>query len=224
MSPRVHSFIAVLAVFFASAAHAGPIALTNAGFEDPDIGNGASSTWPTQMPAGWTQNLASGATLIDPTSGLQAYEGEQYMLFQIDNRFGNQYIGQTTSEALTAGNTYTASVWLGARGNGDSWGSIGIVAGSTLLSWDRLIIPGKQSTDVSYSEWYQLSVDFTATGSDANLGELLSVRLWRDQGMGSAAFDAVGFSITPSSVPEPGSMLLLASGLLLAVRRRRRET
>ena len=166
------------------------------------------------------QNLASGATLIDPSSGLQAREGEQYMLFQNDNRFGNQYIRQTSTEVLTAGNTYTATVWLGARGNAASWGSIGILAGNTLLDSARLEIPGKQSPDVNFSEWYQLTLSYTASALDINLGEVLSIDLWRDQGLGSAAFDEVGFSSSPANVPEPAPLALLSMGFLLLAKRR----
>ena len=188
MSNRLILALLASLITLSPTAYAGPISLVNQGFESPDIGNGASSTWPSQMPTGWDENLASGATLIDPTSGLQAREGEQYMLFQIDNRFGNQYIRQTTTAMLTAGMTYTASVWLGARGNGDSWGSLGIRAGNTLLDWERLIIPGRQSGEINFSEWYELSLSYTATESDTMLGEFLSIELWRDQIVRQIAF------------------------------------
>ncbi len=205
--------LAIVPITFSSTVSAGSISLINAGFEDPDIGNGASIGWSSVMPQGWDQNLPFGATLLDPTSGLQAYEGEQYMLFQVDNRTGDKQISQTTSEVLTAGNTYLATVWLGARGNGDSWGTIGLRAGNTLLDWERLVVPGKQSSEISHSEWYQLSLSYTATVADANLGEFLSIDLWRDQGMGSAAFDDVGFSVSSASVPEPSAILLCLLGM-----------
>lgn len=93
------------------------------------------------------------------------------------------------------------------------------LSGTTLTSgtpyW--IVFASTNPTDATHVE-----LEFNNTGATSPLLGSLNFGSWQNDGTGAnAAFDVVGNPVV-SSVPEPASILLLGSGLLALVIRRRR--
>ncbi len=187
--------------------------VVNGTFETPAYGPGEF----TDGLPGWTKNGEAGHWNIFQGYGFfdaEAPEGTQIF-------YGNgTSIAQQTLATLQAGDT-SLSVMAGRRADAFAAGfrmelwaagtvATGSVTGGTLLSsvdFDPVSIP--------LSSFTPLSLTYTATSNDANLGNLLSVRFVKTSGA-QMNFDNV--QLTP--VPEPATMLALAAGLGIMARRR----
>lgn len=200
----------LLLSLLSSQVFAGLISVTNDGFEEPQL-TGGSQTWTIALPNGWVDipngqaGLAFGATIIhDPT---EARSGNQYLHFQVPNLFENIRIVQNFTETLTLGNTYSASVWLGFRGNQSiQTGSIRLVAGGSTLITETLT----QAGGTTEKTWHKLTVNYTPTATDLMLGQDLALELFRSNAGFSADFDDVSFisRSTNSTISEPRTLWL----------------
>jgi len=205
----------LVATLTCSTVHAVPIAVLNAGFEDA-----ASVSAPTLVPS-WTDGPGStfGATVLTPNSGLQPFEGNNLLTFQVANRILQQNLGQS----LQADTRYTASVEVGAVRNVAGWGTLEILAGGNVLASETLLVNKTLETGINYSDWTTLNVTFDADSSNPFIGQELSLRLYRKNGNFSAAFDAVSLNANPMGVAEPQTGVLMLGGLLLLLRAARKR-
>lgn len=178
-------------------AHAAPINLvTNGSFEQGTLGIGSFQ--------GWQTNLGDISTFVDssgqtgPNYG-QASDGLWAAYFGSTNADGGASISETL--ATTANQLYVLTFDL-ANDNGGlspSNSFIASIGGSPVFSFDNL--PDQGFVHEQFS--------FIATGSATTL----QFSAFNDQSY--AELDNVIVSAAPGPVPEPSSLALLATGVLL---------
>lgn len=209
----------VLVTSFGSVACAVPIAITNFDFED------ATTTITGPIPD-WVETPETGSTGVYDFNGLISPRntspgvGDRFSAFM--NTIAS--VSQTTSEVIVPNRTYTLQADFGDR-NDQPGGRY------TLSIYKDTIANILASTSIDTSimfpnnadnGWVQdVSVSYQATAADA--GSMLGVMFSRVGG-GIGAVDYIRLDFQgPPPAPEPGTCCLLAGGMLLLVRSRRRK-
>lgn len=171
--------------------------LANGSFEDPNIGADTYSGAPIGG-TGWTAvggevrlvnyGAAFGATL-------RPQQGSQWLY--LAGGSGATYVEQTVT-GLISGDSYQLNGFYGSPGRNGNAGyfKISLVGGGD-------IFPNTYVT--AYANWTAFSAPFTATSGSATI-QILS--------MGGSAADMVGID-NLTLVPEPMTIGLMATGLLL---------
>jgi len=205
------SFVFLVACASASAAHAG---IVNGGFEDPALS-------PNQFTSlginGWTWDGTSGVWYPGGTSYFDSVpEGSQV------GYLNSSALAQQTNDFVSVG-VQSVSFSMGRRKDGFQGNatinlfaggtvSNGAVTGGVLLDSITVL-----ATSIPVGGWTQHQLSYTATGSDPQIGQLLSVQIVKDSGS-QINFD----DFTIQAVPEPATLAALGLGAL-ALRRRRRS-
>ena len=209
LNPAGLSLLAALALAIAAPAQAVSLAIANAGFESPSLGDTdfTSNTLP-----GWTGTDSSSAIwnfgAYNPPTG--------YFPGQAPEGFNVAYIErgaiyQTLGDVLVAQTDYSLSVWVGdSLANTLPGFAVQLRAGGTVLAESTGPAPANGSFE-------RVSLGFSSGAAHAQLGQALQIWLIEtDPAKSSEAFfDDVRLSAIPSAVPEPSAAVLALAGLAL---------
>lgn len=174
--------------------------LTNGSFEDPVMSVNSYNATPI---TGWTTVEGSGAVfLINGDAGwggtLVPQQGSQWLYLQSGS--GSTYVEQTVT-GLTVGAAYSLDGFYGSPGRNGVTGSfkISLVVGGNILT--ETYVPPNVN-------WTAFNAPFTATSGSATI-QIISM---------SGAGGMVGIdnlTLNGGPVPEPMTIGLMATGLLL---------
>lgn len=212
---------------------AAPLSVTNAGFEDPDVGDGAFTD---QSVPGWV-GTSEFYGVFDPnesvypgTAGdnpVQGGEGDQIAYLVPFNSVVT--LTQTLSDTLQADTTYTLTAAVGTRlashGRPSAGYRLDLLAGNTVIAseQDAVTLPEGSMIDrtVSYSS---LAAD------DPYLGLPLGIRISTTfayppgaNELRSTDVDNVRLDAAPVPEPTAAALLLAAGGGWYGLGRRRRR-
>lgn len=244
--------LAVVLAFTVGAAHAAPVPIVNAGFEDTYGGIDVPATaFPagTLAPNGWAPFGAVGGDaylgVLNPGDvffAAGAAEGDNVALTYYDDNAGGAEFGieQTLAATLQANTTYTLQVAIGNIRTGTAtvapWSGYGeydldgfpgyrveLRAGGILLASDvDTLLPAE-------GEFLTSTVQFAVAGAHAALGSNLLVRLVNLNLTGGATPDTRGLEVDfddvrldASPVPIPPAIWLLGTAVFLLLTRPRR--
>ena len=215
----------VLVVLFglAGTVQASPITVTNASFELPVLPEGGFNS----VVPGWTVVSGSPGAYNPPATTATPTDGSNVLFLQALHTGSQGSVSQTLAAVLTANTLYTLLVDVGSRADFNfSLGyTVELLAGSTVLGTDSSPVPPSGS-------FIQASVQYTALAGDPLLGQVLGIRLSNVIPVASSTttlMDNVRLDGSlvqdsgPTPVPEPGTALLLISGMAARrfLRRRR---
>jgi len=204
-------------VFFVASGFAGVITVTNPSFETlptgglPDGGCGTGCSFSTGVAIpGWT-NVEFFSGQLQPGTQLGNHTMFDSLPDGITTAYANSgTIEQTVGAKVVDGATYTLTVDLGQRHDTAFTASADLLVGSTMFA--------ATGSTPSPGGWSTYTATFTGTA--ANAGETITIQL-NSSGL-QANFDNVRLTAS-STVPEPSSMLLLGSGVLVLVQGLRRK-
>lgn len=205
---KILSTVALLLA--ASSANAAVISITNASFEDgPALNqiNPVAGNWMQGSFTGW--DVTGSAGRYDP-NGTLSPEAVDGTLTAWSN--GGSLV-QTLGDSLTAGTTYTLSLFIGDRSDTalPSF-SVELLSGGTALTGGNTIF-----TAPSDGGWASYSYEYTATTSGGPLGIRLA-----SSGV-QTNFDNVSLTAV-AAIPEPETYAMFLAGLgLLGFASRRRQ-
>jgi hypothetical protein len=248
MFVRISVALSVALLLIAGSTQAGYVAVSNPGFESATVENGGTASPIANW--NWTISAYDGSAVTlnpfgydapdnDTTNGFKGAsgngtplggEGANVALMQVT---GLQYgiLDQVVNTTLQYGNTYTLTVAVGkvptgGRLNSQIWISIEDSPGGTskIQSYSTLY-----PSDMTAAEFVEQSVSFTPAADNPYLGQKLMIGLcgFSDDAVSGpyqgVAFDNVRLDV--DVVPEPSTILLLASGVigLLAYAWRKRK-
>lgn len=213
-------------------AHGTTIAVKNSGFELPTVADGgfiaAITDWTVGSDSGvGNQTNAQYTNTTGDTSPIPGGDG-----FQVGYAQNNSFLYQDIDATLNPGGLnllqageYTLTVAVGNRldiGIGSTYNvamgpyTIKLMVGTTVLA------TATGSSDLfTDGQFTDVVLNYTASGSDPNLGQQLRIRLESTgTDVGSQAnYDNARLSLL---VPEPATAALVLGGGLLALRRRTR--
>lgn len=201
-------------------AQAAPVAITNAGFESPALGDGGF----TATIDGWVASGGAGRGVFNPNTSQLVAPTEGLQVGYIDpDGHGTASITQTLAETVAAGATYVLEADFAFRKNFSDPSpsfvfTLALLAGgSTVASYTGSVAEGFRNT-----AFQTATALFTAPANGAVLGTALGVRISANGPFASQiTFDNVRINAAP--VPLPPTILLLAPGLALLARRARRH-
>lgn len=176
-------------------------AFTSSGIEGWTSGGGGSGVWNTTgwnaydepLPDGDQVGYINGGS-VSQVSTWQIEVGVNQVKFMVGHRRG--YAGTATYELYAGGSA-----------------SAGLITGGTLI--DSITI---DNNDIANARWASYTLDYTASGSDALLGQNLGIRIFKAAGGQQVNFDNFGHQV----VPEPGTLAALGLGAVLLIRKRKR--
>lgn len=210
----------VASIFSALNASATPITVLNPGFEldtTSSFINGPITDWTTTSGTAGVWNINA-----DPLGFWTALapQGSNIAFLSDAPRPGTaSAISQVLSATLQADTTYTLSGYVGDP-IGFSAGTLStasLFAGATLLVTESIPAPSGTFTP--------FSLTFDSTGFPLLVGQTLEIQLAVNEPQ--TGFDAIALdasSISTTSVPEPGTLLLFSGGLAaLGLLRRKRS-
>lgn len=225
--------LAAALALFAGSASAASINVNNFSFEDTSL---AAGGFTSVCPVSWTCSNGGGeyrATTTQYAAGSNGLTGGKIVPDGNNAAYtiGIDTFSQFTTVALVEGTTYTLDVWVGCRESGfcTNFGTgsnviIELLGNnlSTVLASQVVAFPGQK-------QWVEKQLSYVATAAD--VGKTLGIGLLvAGQTSGQPMqvnWDAVTLTSQAgagaAAVPEPGTMLLLGTGLLGARRWRRRR-
>lgn len=169
---------------------------------------------------GWTVGPSPGSGsgypfLINNAYGASTPYGSQFITLGLYTSNGTGYIEQSIA-GFSAGSTYSLSFALASeQAPGQSQLQVSFQSGSTT---GPAIFTAPATSSNYWRNWNLLSQNFLATASSVTIRFTQVAGTGGDAGSGGGGYDVgldnVSVSLAGSAVPEPGTMLLLAGGLL----------
>jgi hypothetical protein len=167
---------------------------------------------------GWTVGNVAGASypfLINNSYGAATPYGSQFIVPGYYGVGGTNYVEQTIAD-FTPGNTYELSFALSSEGydstSGQSRAMVSFTSGSSTPAADFTAPP---TSGEWWLDWSLFTYNFVADAPS------VTIRFTQILGIGNNCCGGGGFdvgldnvSITSTSAPEPGTLLLLGSGLI----------
>jgi hypothetical protein len=204
----------------AAAAGATPVPVVNNSFELGTFVNDGNGTMilPVGSTAitGWTVFNDQLAWIISPNPwGLSAVDGNRFLDFTAYPT-GAPFGGLQQTLATTIGNLYQVNYFLGSYTA--RWGGPPVSIQASAAGTSQVCTV---STTSSQSTWTLCAMSFIATSTNTTLS-LLGTAGFQYIGLDDVSVDDLG-PVQVSAVPEPASIVLLGSGVLIAVRRRSRR-
>ena len=183
---------------------ASSITVSNSGFEDQKIGNGAFASPVT----GWSGTSGIGA--FNPTTGHfpdEAPEGDNIAYVGLAAAPSTIYsLTQTTTHSVILGQTYVLQVEVGHGLTADFPGyTVALLAGGNPVSTENALTPTAGTFLTSTVSWT----------ADSHAGDVLGIRL-------SSANQTYFDDVRLDAVPIPSALWLLGSGLIGIVGIRRK--
>ncbi len=209
---RALALCILLSLAMGTAASADPIALLNWDLETTVTGQfGGILNWGPR--GGWAYHSGF-ARPGNETLGL---------VFGFYSAGTSETVGQLTSTVIAANTTY--KFWSFAQGGGDNTGVLPYQIGYAATDGDIASFVALATNTVTLgTNWVETQgVTYTTGASGAEIGKQLIVRLGDGSAGGVSDIWFDNFNASQTAVPEPGSLLALASGLvgLVGMRRRR---
>jgi hypothetical protein len=190
---------------FANMVSAGVISVANPSFEDPVVSGPA---WSTDTATGWQTNSGQSGVL-NPTAG--GFGGAAPDGNQVGWTFQNASLIQDVGAVITAGETYTLTVDVGARSDGVAFGNYQLYLGYGGHDLATTTIFGSVDTPVTPAAGTYSLVSVSGVAPAGTTGQHLLIFLDGNTIVtgqaGSDLFDKV--SLTTGTVPEPGSLTIL---------------
>ena len=209
---RIHLLICALACFVPVQANL----ITNGSFETPVVPVGGFTNFFAGSPAitGWTvvgpEVSVINGNFTSECCTFPAEDGIQWL--DLTGDVSNAVEGVQQTVATIAGTQYTLSFWVGNIFDpGGIYGTtstvdvrLGGISGALLGAF------ANNSTTRGTQVWQQFTATFTATGSSTTL-DFLNADPATDNSNG---LDNVVLNPSGTTVPEPGTLLLLGFGLI----------
>jgi hypothetical protein len=187
--------------------------LTNGSFESLQFGGSWTYRSNPNDVAGWSWSDGSAMEFWNtPFLGVDAVDGRK--IAELNAHGGNGDYSFYQNFETVAGQTYHYSFSYQARSNNNEQFHLGI----TRFHDDIIpeLITQTDYTDHVTGQWKLAQGSFVAVGSMSQIG------FWSDDSVGDTTGNLLDHVVVTKSVPEPGSIVLIALGLIGLVASRRR--